>query len=813
MTADLYQKQIDIEKQYSHESILASIKQTQDAIDGGRIADTSIGKRIITRAYAATKTALEGRINSCGGRGIAGKYFKLLQRVDIDVVVVAGIRAALGFCTQEKSPILQDVFRNLGQLVETEALIAAVDARNSVYLDKTLAYLKDSGTDNLRHRSRTFNAAATSLKIEWDGWSAVEKLNVGRILMTALFETGLFLFVDHRTGKQQIKPTQIIRPSDALAEHLDKALESAKSVVRFPPMIVPPLPRHGLTDGGYLTSWYQVRAELCSLRAPKSIRRWVYAGLGEGKALVLKSAMSKAQAVPYRVNKEVMSVLATAVALGEGAFGTPRTAPVPKAEFPFGEGWVKDAATPEELNAFAEWKNSMHAWHTQERTRAGQSSGILSKLKELRRFKDYNELYFPTFVDWRGRLYFRSALNPQSNDAVKGCLEFADGKALGERGLFWLKVHVANSAGFDKHLPEIKAKWTEDNMELLTDFMENPITVDAPEPETACTLYQAMLALTAALSSKNPHEYVCHVPVAMDATCSGLQHFSAMLRDPIGALHTNLIDNNLDQKSDIYKHVGAVADGIKNEQTTDVVVQRYWRDKEITRGMAKRPVMTYVYGSTLKSTMEYLIDDMMAMDMPIVSDDQGNPLYTHKKLVGCIGKAIRAGVACTVPAAYDGMKYLQQLVRCTNYPIKWVSPVGMPVVNWVEKKEQKRIMIRSMGRTDAVCSIYTGEYDARSAVSGISPNFIHSADGAHLCMVIDAADCQILPIHDSFATHPCDVDHLHTVLREQFVKMNQDDLLGKLASTVIIKEGSDIKVPEKGSFDLNEVLKSPFMFC
>ena len=85
-----------------------------------------------------------------------------------------------------------------------------------------------------------------------------------------------------------------------------------------------------------------------------------------------------------------------------------------------------------------------------------------------------------------------------------------------------MKVHVANSCGYDKHDDAIKAKWTEDNWELIRDFINNPLEVDAPEPDTAFTLLQAGLALQDALSLQNPETYVCNVPVAMDATCSGL---------------------------------------------------------------------------------------------------------------------------------------------------------------------------------------------------------------------------------------------------------------------------------------------------
>ena len=150
--------------------------------------------------------------------------------------------------------------------------------------------------------------------------------------------------------------------------------------------------------------------------------------------------------------------------------------------FPLGSEWLKEEASGVELETFKLWKEQMREWYTQEAKRVGRKAGILARLRELIRYQAEAELYFPTFIDWRGRMYFRSVLNPQSNDAVKGCLEFSEGKPLGAEGLFWLKVHVANSCGYDKHSPAIKAKWTEDNWEMICDFINNPLDVDAPEP-------------------------------------------------------------------------------------------------------------------------------------------------------------------------------------------------------------------------------------------------------------------------------------------------------------------------------------------
>lgn len=54
-------------------------------------------------------------------------------------------------------------------------------------------------------------------------------------------------------------------------------------------------------------------------------------------------------------------------------------------------------------------------------------------------------------LDFRGRVYpIPPHLNHLGNDLCRGLLSFARKKPLGERGLFWLKIQVANLYGNDK---------------------------------------------------------------------------------------------------------------------------------------------------------------------------------------------------------------------------------------------------------------------------------------------------------------------------------------------------------------------------
>lgn len=820
----LYQRQLELEEEYSTASLVAGQEQILSAFAQGRAADVGTGRILLAKAY---QVALEEFtvFLSKPSRGLAGKYRKLLKSATPEVLVMAGIREIINGCANPEPQPMQSVLRSIGRVIESESMLACMEQINDRYTERTVEYLDSAGTKSVNHRYRTFLAGAKNMGMDWEQWSTDERINVAKLLLTVLYDaTGLFKWGtnQHSAGSSMY----YLEASPELAKHFQEVQSAARAIVKYPPMLIPPMAWEGQNDGGYLTDWFRHHAPMCGLRyIKKDHKAWILDNLNSPVSLPVRSAMTKAQNVPYRVNNTVLAILRKATAMRVGILGLPSFMPLPQPVFPLGDNWQKDEADLQELEQFQFWKTQMAAWYTSENKRKGRHTGILSKITELSRYTNEAQFYFPTFIDWRGRMYFRSNLNPQSSDSIKGCIEFAEGKRLGEVGLKWLKIHVANSCGYDKHDPEIKAKWTDDNWTLIADFINNPLEVDAPDADTAFSLLQAGLALQEALELHNPEDYICHVPVAMDATCSGLQHLSALTRDPIGALYTNLADNGTDQKSDIYTHVANLADTTKENYATrkvktddgvkvvnDSVIKHYWAETPISRAMAKTPVMTFVYGSTLLSTIDTIALGMVDAGMDCVRNDDGKVIYSMSALATPVGKALRQGVQDTVPEAAIMMKYLQNVVRKhKDQCMQWLSPVGVPVVNWAEGSLIKRLAIRSMGVNMVTMTTRDDTYNTRSASNGIVPNFVHSMDSSHLCMTINDFDGQVLPIHDSFATHASDVPAMHTSLRSTFVTMYLQYKIEDFLSMNSIDD-EDYTPPVQGNLNLEVVNKSRFMF-
>ena len=70
------------------------------------------------------------------------------------------------------------------------------------------------------------------------------------------------------------------------------------------------------------------------------------------------------------------------------------------------------------------------------------------KLNQAKKFRDFEEIFFPYNVDFRGRAYpVPPHLSIVGSDLCRALLMFAHPKALGVNGLYWMKVHLANLAG------------------------------------------------------------------------------------------------------------------------------------------------------------------------------------------------------------------------------------------------------------------------------------------------------------------------------------------------------------------------------
>lgn len=451
-----------------------------------------------------------------------------------------------------------------------------------------------------------------------------------------------------------------------------------------------------------------------------------------------------------------------------------------------------------------------------ERITIGIKHNILKDLNSLEKF------YFCWNVDYRGRIYpIQKLVNPQMDDSIKGCLKFKNGKELGKNGLYWLKVHCANLNGVDKVNFDDRVKWVDENIEQLIKIGKNPIenlyelaNIDKPFQFLA-----VIQEITEALELKDCSKYISYISVALDGSNSGLQHWSAMLRDEDAAKSVNVLYS--EKPSDVYKDVAdkvivLLEEDLKNGINT-TFAELWLNSNEVNRSLCKRPTMTTPYAVKSFGIMDQIIDYLK-------KENKAEELYSTKGSVVYIRSKIEEALEKTIISAKVGMNYLQEITKSVvkkyNSNMYWTTPTGFIVYQDYFKSDKVRINTFFGGcRFSPQFLVKNDKVSLSKSCNGIAPNFIHSYDAAHLVKVCNTMFSRfkinsLWLIHDSFATYACDTDLLHRTLIEEFVELYKEDRIEQFKVEINnnFPELEFPETPKKGKMDIYDVYKSKFIF-
>ena len=100
-----------------------------------------------------------------------------------------------------------------------------------------------------------------------------------------------------------------------------------------------------------------------------------------------------------------------------------------------------------------------------------------------------------------------------------------------------MKINLANKIGKDKLPLQERVEYVDTVIDEVHAVAEDPrnnlFWMNSDNPwQTLGSIFE----LSAALKSDNPEEYISHVPVHVDGTCNGMQHYAALGRDENGAV-------------------------------------------------------------------------------------------------------------------------------------------------------------------------------------------------------------------------------------------------------------------------------------
>ncbi|KAK8033292.1 DNA-directed RNA polymerase [Apiospora marii] len=663
-------------------------------------------------------------------------------------------------------------------------------------------------------------------KFDTATWPVYVRTQLGAALLSAIIDTAkVTVRREHPETKEMVSQLQpafahtavfkkgkrvgMIAPNKFLSDLL-KSEPRADFLARHLPMLVEPEPWTKFDKGGFINSPATVirvkHGEIDQkIYAEAAIKRGDMEQVCKGLDVLGKTA--------WRINQPVFDVMLEAWNSGEAIANIPPLHP--------------DIPTPAEPEVHDD-PMQRRTWIRAVKAAENEKSGLHSErcfmnfqLEIANAFKEQT-FYFPHNMDFRGRAYpIPTYLNHMGADNTRGLLQFAQGKTLGESGLRWLKVHLANVFGFDKASISEREQFAMDNLENIRDSVANPLNGNGwwLKAEDNWQCLATCFELKAAMDLPDPTQYVSHLPVHQDGTCNGLQHYAALGGDLWGAQQVNLVPG--DRPADVYS---AVANLVKESVAEDIKLDNFLAkavDGKITRKVVKQTVMTNVYGVTYIGARAQVQKQLEAAYPHIEAETGIPPLLLASYLAVKIFKALSsmfrgahdiqywlgecAGRVCKAltPEQMDrieegpakvgkekkraGVKKLSatdDLLSQFRSTIVWTTPLRLPVVQ-PYRKTATRVITTSLQDLNLQVPDRSDPVNRRKQLQAFPPNFIHSLDATH--MLLSALEChelglQFAAVHDSFWTHAGDIDVMNRVLRDSFIRIHSENVIERLAS-------------------------------
>ena len=287
-------------------------------------------------------------------------------------------------------------------------------------------------------------------------WTDTEKIRFGTHIIDLTISSCNFFKIDFEIINR-VK-TKVIDFSDKIYKDIENQhikFETIRSPI-FRPMICRPLEWTTINDGGYIST-------SCTL--VKNIKKEHGRLLEKSNLNLIYKSLNLIQNTAWNINENVLNTILDWNRLGNPILIGEKTH--------YQEPPKKPKKQKEDKSKWAEW-------YRQKELYKKYQSKLIQSYKAVEIAKEFTKervIYFPHYLDWRGRVYpFPQILNPQGNDIAKGLLAFHKKKPIGEHGAKWLSVHIANLFGQNKSCYSDRVKWSFVNNELLLDSAEKPIT-------------------------------------------------------------------------------------------------------------------------------------------------------------------------------------------------------------------------------------------------------------------------------------------------------------------------------------------------
>jgi DNA-directed RNA polymerase len=805
------EQQIEFENQQKETTLTKYTAELYKAIESGSFDTTKEGQLLVKLGYLPFVKKIEEYFDDTNirhrGQTLKDKNFIRLMCDDPKVLaftvissVVSGMGGKSRTVPYVSKKIMKDVQRlgYFNKLKEDSPKLhsylgtvfrKASRKRKALLLEKHIKHLKE---------------------IDFISTGEASGVRIGSILLSLFIDSGAnIVFIKEDILRKRKKGTTYQVSMTPEAQELLLKTSSRERIlqsVNMLPLVVPPRPWESIKKGGYHT--HQINFI--------STKSYMVKKFTKKKDLSKTiSAVNKIQEVPWHINSEMLDLVQDVFEGNMIDPSSPATLPKLYGGLPTSEVYRATDFIKEE--DYVEWTKFNRAREIQQIKLDAEASKRLSAVITLdiaHTVRDFDKIWFVYQVDYRGRVYPNvNFLNPQGVGYVKSILEFAEGKKLDDTGLYWLKVHIANVYGKDKLPFDERVKWTEENRQNILQVADAPleykrlwINADSPfEYVTACKAYRDAV-----------NDKPVHLPIQLDATCSGIQFYSGLLLDKEGAEAVNVIGES---RNDIYQLVADKVNGylkagdypssieFKDSTGTERVESTHVEAKSlvgnVTRSMVKTNTMTVPYSVTMRGMSDQIWDVLDEAELTGKVFWKGDKWIVNKLLTTLNHRAIYE----VVKGARQGQEYLKSLSSLLDEPAVWYTPLyNFPVFQPAFKIKKHRV--RTPFGMLAINS-FTEDLDKRKQSNKIAPNFIHSLDSTLLCYVADNIGTHIGVIHDCFLVHPNDGDKVRDQYKEGYVKLMECDPLSHIGKQ--LDPSGEIPQPNRGELRLEDVYNAQYI--
>lgn len=714
----------------------------------------------ITRGWASDKAAAVMAIKDCDPAVLA-------------LITAKGILDVLGQRKLEK-PTYAAVTYHIGNLVFDQILLDQFCAKHKDLFES--AHSTIHAHKGYSYRVQRYRAAMRKHGIQAARWPTSVKVLVGGWLMdrlaaaTGWITTRVVRSSAHKSQTLVVYQPEFLRMKEALMERAE-----AFAACLWP-MLCEPNDWTQNSSGGYLTNELRRLTSLVRSSIPK--KRCLL--LRESRALAM---LNRLQRVPYRINSRVLEIANFCMErrISVGKFRAEEPTPPP----PKPEPW--ETAPDEEKLAYRrartqiEDKNSALA---QKNYRTAEAVFVANKYKQ-------EVFWIPWSFDFRGRCYpIPTSLSPQGTDFDKSLIYFQEEGPVNE---WWLAFQVATTYGLDKATMQDRIDWTRNNHDLIDLIASDPEgTVEEwSQAEEPWCFLAATLEYSQCVIHKTKR--TSGLPVSVDATCSGLQHLSALALDRTAAEMVNVVPT--DKPSDGYAIVA--------EKAKEILPQHLHH--LMNRKLTKRTVMTTPYGVTENSARDYIRQELKGVEL-----ERGELQAIVKAVYRFAVREVFAG-----PCA--SMTFIQKTagtkIKEGSSTLEWFTPSGFHVIQEYRKNESQPVSTRLLGQR--IQTWLNKEWEERQidlnkAKTAASPNLIHSLDASLLHLVF--ADCEypFTVIHDCVLGRSCDMDQMGKQIRDKFVEIYSQPVLQQWAESLGVEFDETVM---QNTLNINDVQESSYFFC